>query len=93
MNAGYSGDKLRVAARTNDPEAIKNLVAGGLGISMISSKAAEDYSRENRVLVFGFPEISGRRQFYIATRKHVALPASAERFLRFVKAFYDQEHL
>ena len=87
-NAGYDGDELRVAARTNDPEAIKNLVAGGMGISMISSKAAEDYSRENRVLVFDFPEISGNRQFYIATRKHVGLPASAERFLRFVKEFY-----
>ena len=87
-NAGYDGDELRVAARTNDPEAIKNLVAGGMGISMISSKAAEDYSRENRVLVFDFPEISGSRQFYIATRKHVGLPASAERFLRFVKEFY-----
>ena len=55
---------------------------------MISSKAAEDYSRENRVLVFGFPEISGSRQFYIATRRHVALAASAERFLRFVKESY-----
>ena len=88
VNAGYDGDELRVAARTNDPEAIKNLVAGGMGISMISSKAAEDYSRENRVLVFDFPEISGSRQFYIATRKHVGLPASAERFLRFVKELY-----
>ena len=87
-NAGYDESKLRVAARTNDPEAIKNLVAGGLGISMISSKAAEDYSRENRVLVFGFPEISRSRQFYIATRRHVALAASAERFLRFVKESY-----
>ena len=86
--AGYDGGELRVAARTNDPEAIKNLVAGGMGISMISSKAAEDYSRENRVLVFDFPEISGSRQFYIATRKHVVLSASAERFLRFVKEFY-----
>ena len=87
-NAGYSGDELRVAARTNDPETIKNLVAGGLGISMISSKAAENYSRENRVLVFTFPEVSGRRQFYIATRKHAVMPESAEQFLRFVKEFY-----
>jgi len=87
-NAGYDGSELHVAARTNDPEAIKNLVAGGLGVSMISSKAAENYSRENRVLVFEFPEISVRRQFYIATRKHAVLPGSAEQFLRFVRAFY-----
>ena len=89
-NAGYSENDLHVAARTNDPEAIKNLVARGLGISMISSKAAEDYSRENRVLVFSFPEISGRRTLYIATRKHAALPERAKDFLRYLKQFYTE---
>ena len=88
VNAGYDGDELRVAARTNDPEAIKNLVAGGMGISMISSKAAEDYSRENRLLVFSFPEISGRRTLYIATRKHTEAAEPVQSFLRFLRAFY-----
>ena len=87
--AGYSGNELRVAARTNDPETIKNLVAGGLGISLISSKAAENYSRENRVLVFAFPEISARRQFYIATKKGSVLSETAKDFLRFLKEFYN----
>ena len=87
-NAGYTENDLNVAARTNDPEAIKNLVAQGLGISMISSKAAENYSRENRLLVFSFPEISGRRTFYIATRKHAALPENARVFIQYLKRFY-----
>ena len=87
-NAGYAEQDLNVAARTNDPEAIKNLVARGLGISMISSKAAENYSRENRLLVFSFPEISGRRQFYIATRKHATLPEIAGDFIRYLRRFY-----
>ena len=86
--AGYAEEDLHVAARTNDPETIKNLVVQGLGISMISSKAAENYSRENRLLVFSFPEISGRRTLYIATRKHAALPERAEGFLRYLRQFY-----
>lgn len=88
--AGYSEEELTVAARTNDPEAIKNLVARGLGISLISSKAAENYSRENRVLVFSFPEISGHRQFYIAAKKHAALPERTMSFLRYLKHFYSR---
>ena len=88
-NAGYSERDLHVAARTNDPEAIKNLVAQGLGISMISSKAAENYSRENRLLVFSFPEISGSRLLYIATRKHAALPERTKDFIRYLKQFYS----
>ena len=84
-NAGISAKDLHVAARTNDPEAIKNLVVQGLGISMISSRAAEDYARENRLLVFSFPEIPGSRQFFIATKKHAVLPECAGDFLRYLR--------
>ena len=90
-NAGYSGGDLHVAARTNDPEAIKNLVVSGLGISMISSKAAEDYSRENRLLVFSFPEISSRRQFYILKRKKTALPECVRDFVQYLRQFYSKK--
>ena len=86
--AGYDENSLQIAARTNDPEAIKNLVVQGLGISMISSKAAENYSRENRLLVFSFPEISGRRLLYIATRKNAVFPEGAKAFYRYLKQFY-----
>ena len=90
-NAGFSGKDLHVAARTNDPEAIKNLVVQGLGISMISSRAAEDYVRENRLLRFDFPEISVRRLFYIVTKKHAVLPECAKDFLRYLRQFYARQ--
>ena len=90
-NAGFSGKDLHVAARTNDPEAIKNLVVQGLGISMISSRAAEDYVRENRLLRFDFPEISGRRLFYIVTKKHAVLPECAKDFLRYLRQYYARQ--
>ncbi len=89
--AGYTEKDLNIAARANDPETIKNLVAGGLGISMISSKAAENYSRENRLLVFSFPEVSCRRQFYITTRKYAVLPERAKDFLRYLRQFYAKK--
>ena len=88
--AGYTAGDLRVTARTNDPEAIKNLVVSGLGISMISSKAAENYSRENRLLVFSFPELSGRRLLYAAVRKNAVLPEETTGFYRYLKRFYRQ---
>ena len=88
--AGFSESSLHIAARTNDPEAIKNLVAQGLGISMISSRAAENYSRENRLLVFSFPEFANRRRFFIAVKKHTPLPECAADFLRFLRQFYRE---
>ena len=87
-NAGYSESALHVAARTNDPEAIKNLVVQGFGISLISSRAAEDYSRENRLLVFSFPEVSVRRLFYTAVKKSGVLSECAKDFLRYLREYY-----
>ena len=88
-NAGWSESDLHVVARTNDPEAIKNLVARGLGISLISSRAAENYSRENRLLVFPFPENAGRRLFWSVTKKSALLPDCAKDFLRYLRHFED----
>ena len=64
------------------------MVVRGLGISLISSKAAENYCRENRVLVFSFPEISVKRLFYIVTKKQAVLPERARDFLKYLKHCY-----
>ena len=42
-NSGLQEEKLNVVARVNDQEAIKNLVAGGLGVSLISERAAQNF--------------------------------------------------
>ena len=47
---GIREDKLHIAARINDQESIKNLVAGGLGISIVSEKAVKDYVESRRLL-------------------------------------------
>ena len=52
---GIREDKLHIAARINDQESIKNLVAGGLGISIVSEKAVKDYVESRRLLQFSLP--------------------------------------
>ena len=69
-------------------DAVANLVVQGLGISLISSRAAENYGRENRLLVFSFPEISGRRLFYTAVKRTATLPECAKDFLRYIRQYY-----
>ena len=52
---GISERDLHVVARVNDQEAVKNLVAGGLGVSILSEKAAERFVQEKRLLQFALP--------------------------------------
>ena len=69
---GISEDKLHIAARINDQEAIKNLVTGGLGVSIVSEKAVHDYIDAKRLLQFELPGHIAGREFYIIYHKAVS---------------------
>ncbi len=77
---GISEESLHICARVNDPEAIKHLVAGGLGISIISQRAAGNLLREKRLLKFDLPQTT--RSLYLLYRKDQPKIGEFVRFLR-----------
>lgn len=83
-SSGLQEEKLNVVARVNDQEAIKNLVAGGLGVSLISERAAQNFLLEKRILSFTLPEYLAVRQMYIIYRKDYLLPSYVQEFLHFI---------
>lgn len=88
---GISADQLNVTARINDPEAIKNLVAQGLGISVISQRAARNFIREKRLLSFDLPESANRRMLYLTYRTDHADNVQIREFVDFIKRFYGAD--
>lgn len=81
-------EDLQVIARINDQESIKNLVAGGLGISFISKRAAQNYIEGKRLLSFELPEHVAERQLYVLFNKNFILRPYVQQFLQFVRGFY-----
>lgn len=84
---GLREDSLQVVARINDQEAIKNLVAGGLGVSLISERAAQGFVEEGRVLKFGLPGC-GTRSLYLAWRQECVLSPQVKDFMAFARKRY-----
>ena len=82
--SGIAEKDLHVVARVNDQEAIKNLVAGGLGVSLISERAAQNFLLEKRLLTFPLPEGMAARSMYIVYRRNYILPSYVQEFLRFI---------
>lgn len=85
---GISDEKMKVFARVNDPEAIKNLVAGGLGVSIISRRAAHNFLQAKRLLEFELPDSSNNRQLYMAYRPEHINKSYIGDFTDFIKRFY-----
>lgn len=88
---GLHESELRIMARLNDQETIKGLVAGGLGISIISAKAAADYEREGKLLTFALPGAPIGRWLYLVYRKDDYFRPQTKQFLRFVRQYYAEE--
>lgn len=82
---GLDEKDLNITARVNDQEAIKNLVAGGLGISIISSRAAQNFVAEKRVLVFELPAYISERNLYLVYRKDFKLSSSVKALISFIQ--------
>ena len=85
---GLGEKDLKIVARINDPEAIKNLVASNMGISLISHKAALDFEKEKRILVFSIPEYTMTRNLYIVYKKDYIFRKSISAFIDYLKNFY-----
>ena len=83
-HSGISEDELQIIARVNDQEAIKNLVASGMGISIISEKAAQNFLQEKRLLSFELPQDFSERSLYLIYRKNYLLPSYVKEFLSFI---------
>lgn len=86
---GFDEQRLKVVARVNDQETVKNLVAGGMGVSLISGMAARNFIEEKRVLCFDLP-VSDEKTVYLVFRKADAQQTYIQQFVRFVQRRYAQ---
>jgi len=85
---GISEEALSVTAQMNDLESIKNLVAGGLGVSIISEKAVQRELDSKRLLWFELPGEQAKRQFYLICQKDCVFKDYVKEFTHYVLSYY-----
>lgn len=88
---GIAEESLHVVARINDQEAVKNLVAGGVGVSIVSERAARNFLAEKRLLAFPLPAGVDRRHLYLAGRRGAESKGYVRQFGEFVTRFFENE--
>lgn len=86
-----SGTGSSCGARLNDQEAVKRLVSCGLGVSIISAKAAENGCQEGKLLSFSLPGLGAARNLYLVWRNQFILSEQITRFMGYVQELYERE--
>lgn len=82
--------KLNVVAFINDQEIIKKSVSRGMGITIMSKKAALDYVEDGKILLYEPKDKKVSRSLYIVYAKRKKLGRLEKRFIEFCCQFYGQ---
>lgn len=83
---GIKEDTLTVTARVDGQDAMRNLVACGLGVALISAQAVEEDVTAGRILQFDL-DAAGEREFYILCRIGAGQKEQALEFRNFALAW------
>ena len=79
------GVKLRVRMELGSNEAIKQAVAGGLGLSLLSLHALKSELARRELVLLDVEELPIRRSWYIVHRKGKELSIVAQTFFDYLK--------
>lgn len=83
--------ELNVVAQFDDPDSIKHAVSRGLGISIISKAAVEDYINFGQLLMFELKNVKMDRNLYMVYRKGSSMSFIGEVFMNYVRTFFDEK--
>ena len=84
---GIQEDTLQVVARVNDQDTVKNMVARGMGVSLISEIAARDFVRERRLLKFPLPDYDSNQHIYLIYRSRFGSEPKVQDFVNFLQRY------
>ena len=89
-NMGVDPKSLHLIAQMDSTESIKQAVSKGLGVSITSRIAAEDYARFGLLLIFDLKSEFLKRKFYFVYHKDRPLSPAAEAFMKFARDYFEQ---
>ena len=76
-----------IIMRSNDQESIKQMVARGAGISLMSAFAAKDMAESGRILTFTVTDLAPR-SFYLVCRKDAKHESAEKAYMKILKECY-----
>ncbi|TYP58491.1 selenium metabolism-associated LysR family transcriptional regulator [Thermosediminibacter litoriperuensis] len=83
-NRGFRLEDINIVAELGSSEAVKQAVKEGVGVSVISKKAVEDYEKMKLLRVYHIKDLDVHRSFYLVFKKGRTLSPNAATFKDFI---------
>lgn len=87
---GIDKDKLNVVASMGSTETVKQSVAMGMGVSVLSALAVQDVVSTGKVLGFPLGGNVGVRDIYVVYNKDFGMTSTVKNFLRVMEKLYPK---
>ncbi|MEA4928796.1 MAG: selenium metabolism-associated LysR family transcriptional regulator [Candidatus Limiplasma sp.] len=78
-------EALQVAGTIDDAETLRNCIAQGLGVSILSRRTAEPLARAQKLLLFPMQGEGWKRSLYLIYRQNPYMPHALTEWLRIVR--------
>jgi len=85
---GINLDDLKITAEVDDTDSIIQLAACGVGVSVVSQRAAELFARFGHILIFEFDAVVPLRPIYLLRNQNISLSTPAQKFYDFALKYY-----
>ena len=85
---GIAPSELRFSMEVDDTESILELVARGLGVSVVSQRSAETFRQSGRVLTKSFDSVVSSKDIYLVKSRAIPLSVTARKLYDFAAAYY-----
>ncbi|MFB0920774.1 MAG: selenium metabolism-associated LysR family transcriptional regulator, partial [Oscillospiraceae bacterium] len=82
---GFPTEKLQIIARIDNIEAIKSMVARGVGVSVLSALAVQDEVAAGQLLQFEMEQGGLKRSIYMIYRRDISNFRLGQQFVQFVR--------
>lgn len=87
---GIDKDKLNIVASMGSTETVKQSVAMGMGVSVLSALAVQDVVSTGKVLGFPLGANVGVRDIYVVYNKDFGMTSTVKNFLRVMEKLYPK---
>ena len=90
---GLSFSSMHIAGFCNDMEAVKNMIARGIGVSIAPAISVRREIAEGELLAFdlGKGKVNENRTFYLVTRREKRMNQLKSQFIQYVRELYGIE--